>query len=108
MLYEVITVLNLCINARDAMPEGGILTVRTSHETFTGGEEEVPEEAPRGTCVSLSLSDTGVGIPPENIPRIFEPFFSTKAPGKGSGMGLAMAYGIVKNHGGTLDVRSVV
>jgi PAS domain S-box-containing protein len=101
------TVLNLCINARDAMPKGGILTLGTRHETLTGGEEGAPEEAPRGTYISLSLSDTGVGIPPENIPRIFEPFFSTKEPGKGSGMGLAMAYGIVKNHGGYLDVRSV-
>ena len=101
------TVLNLCINARDAMPRGGILTLRTGHETFSGGEEGAPERAPRGTYAALTLSDTGVGIPPENIPRIFEPFFSTKEPGKGSGMGLAMAYGIVKNHGGFLDVRSV-
>ncbi|MGB5994927.1 MAG: PAS domain S-box protein [Candidatus Deferrimicrobiaceae bacterium] len=100
------TVLNLCINARDAMPKGGILTLGTRHETFTGGEEGSPEGTPHGTYVSFSLTDTGVGIPPENIPRIFEPFFSTKDPGKGSGMGLAMAYGIVKNHGGTLDVRS--
>jgi PAS domain S-box-containing protein len=101
------TVLNLCINARDAMPKGGILTLGTRHETFTGEEEGAPEGAPRGTYISLSLSDTGVGIPSENIPRIFEPFFSTKEPGKGSGMGLAMAYGIVKNHGGYLDVRSI-
>ncbi len=101
------TVLNLCINARDAMPKGGILTLGTRHETFTGGEEGAPEGTPHGTYISFSLTDTGVGIPPENIPRIFEPFFSTKDPGKGSGMGLAMAYGIVKNHGGTRDVRSV-
>jgi two-component system cell cycle sensor histidine kinase/response regulator CckA len=101
------TVLNLCINARDAMPKGGILTLGTRQETFTGEEEGSPEGAPRGTYVSLTLSDTGVGILPENLPRIFEPFFSTKEPGKGSGMGLAMAYGIVKNHGGYLDVRSV-
>ncbi len=101
------TVLNLCINARDAMPKGGILTLGTRHETFTGGEEGAPEGTPHGTYISFSLTDNGVGIPPENIPRIFEPFFSTKDPGKGSGMGLAMAYGIVKNHGGTLDVRSV-
>jgi two-component system cell cycle sensor histidine kinase/response regulator CckA len=101
------TVLNLCINARDAMPKGGILTLGTRQETFTGGEDGPPGAVPRGTYISLSLSDTGMGIPPENIPRIFEPFFSTKEPGKGSGMGLAMAYGIVKNHGGILDVRSV-
>ncbi len=101
------TVLNLCINARDAMPTGGTLTIGTRHEAFSGGDEDVPEDLSRRKYLSLSLSDTGVGIPPENIPRIFEPFFSTKDPGKGSGMGLAMAYGIVKNHGGYLDVRSV-
>jgi PAS domain S-box-containing protein len=101
------TVLNLCINARDAMRNGGTLTLETRHETFSGDEEEDSEGAPRGKYVSLTLSDTGVGIPPENIPRIFEPFFTTKDPGKGSGMGLAMAYGIVKNHGGHMDVRSV-
>ena len=100
------TVLNLCINARDAMPDGGILTLGTRHETFSGDEEGAPEGAPRGKYVLLLLSDTGMGIPPENIPRIFEPFFTTKEPGKGSGMGLAMAYGIVKNHGGYLVVRS--
>jgi two-component system cell cycle sensor histidine kinase/response regulator CckA len=101
------TVLNLCINARDAMPTGGTLTFRTRHEEFSGGEEGVPDGLVREKYIALSLSDTGVGIPSETLPRIFEPFFSTKEPGKGSGMGLAMAYGIVKNHGGYLDVRSV-
>ncbi len=102
------TVLNLCINARDAMPDGGILTVGTCQETYPAGGEGIPGGGVLyGSYLCLFLSDTGVGIPPENIPRIFEPFFSTKEPGKGSGMGLAMAYGIVKNHGGFLDVRSV-
>ena len=107
------TLLNLCINARDAMPEGGLLLVETRNETLspedagrfvraTGG---APENPP-GRFVSLSVTDTGVGIPSDDIPRIFEPFFTTKEPGKGTGMGLAMAYGIVKNHGGVLDVRS--
>ncbi|MGZ8449416.1 MAG: PAS domain S-box protein [Candidatus Deferrimicrobiaceae bacterium] len=102
------TVLNLCINARDAMPRGGILMLATHRERISGEEGGTPEETPRGEYVLLSLSDTGVGIPPENIPRIFEPFFTTKEAGKGSGMGLAMAYGIVKNHGGSLDVRSAL
>ena len=102
------TVLNLCINARDAMPHGGILKLATHRERISGEEGGAPEETPRGEYVLLSLSDTGVGIPPENIPRIFEPFFTTKEAGKGSGMGLAMAYGIVKNHGGSLDVRSAL
>jgi two-component system, cell cycle sensor histidine kinase and response regulator CckA len=121
------TLLNLCINARDAMPEGGTLRIGTRNEEPGGGGPAGPEEAtagtreadgadrrpgpprdaPQGGCVSLSVSDTGLGIPAEYIPRIFEPFFTTKGPGKGSGMGLAMAYGIVRNHGGQLDVRSV-
>ncbi len=100
------TVLNLCINARDAMPGGGTLTLQTRYETILAESEGPPSGAPPGTYISLLLSDTGVGIPRENIPRIFEPFFTTKDPGKGSGMGLAMAYGIVKNHGGFLDVTS--
>ncbi|HEY5577360.1 MAG TPA: ATP-binding protein, partial [Deferrimonas sp.] len=100
------TVLNLCINARDAMPRGGILTLATHREKVSGEERGAAEGAPRGEYALLLLSDTGVGIPPENIPRIFEPFFTTKEAGKGSGMGLAMAYGIVKNHGGYLYVRS--
>jgi PAS domain S-box-containing protein len=102
------TVLNLCINARDAMPRGGILTLATHQGRISGEEGGAPEETPSGEYVLLSLSDTGIGIPPENIPRIFEPFFTTKEAGKGSGMGLAMAYGIVKNHGGYLDVRSAL
>ncbi len=101
------TILNLCINARDAMPGGGILTLATREMTVSGEEEEPPVGAPRGKYVMFSVTDTGVGIPPEHIPRIFEPFFTTKEPGKGSGMGLAMTYGIVKNHGGYLDARSV-
>ena len=102
------TVLNLCINARDAMPNGGTLTLRTRHEQFSEeGKGDPSGEVPRGNYLSLSISDTGIGIPRENIPRIFEPFFTTKEPGKGSGMGLSMAYGIVKNHGGHLEVHSV-
>ncbi|HZD55002.1 MAG TPA: ATP-binding protein, partial [Candidatus Aquicultoraceae bacterium] len=101
------TVLNLCINARDAMPNGGILSLSTRLEAMPGDGEGDAGEARPEPYVCLALRDTGVGIPPENIPRIFEPFFTTKEPGKGSGMGLAMAYGIVKNHGGFLTVGSV-
>ncbi|HEY7528401.1 MAG TPA: PAS domain-containing protein [Candidatus Deferrimicrobiaceae bacterium] len=102
------TLLNLCINARDAMPGGGTLRIETRNETLVRPEAFGTANAPAGRYVSLSVSDTGTGIPPENLPRIFDPFFTTKEPGKGSGMGLAMVYGIVKNHGGWIDVHSAV
>ena len=100
------TLLNLCINARDAMPGGGTLRIETRNVTLSGVEAYGSAKAPPGAYISLSVSDTGVGIPAEDLPRIFEPFFTTKEPGKGSGMGLAMVYGIVKNHGGWIDARS--
>ena len=107
------TLLNLCINARDAMPDGGVLLIETRNEAVSPEEARRIAEAtggspgcPPGGFVALSVTDTGIGIPSDDIPRIFEPFFTTKEPGKGTGMGLAMAYGIVKNHGGVMDVRS--
>ena len=100
------TLLNLCINARDAMPGGGTLRIETRNETLSEPEVCGPAKAPPGEYISLSVSDTGVGIPPGILPRIFEPFYTTKEAGKGSGMGLAMVYGIVKNHGGWIDARS--
>jgi PAS domain S-box-containing protein len=100
------TLLNLCINARDAMPDGGTLRIETSNVTLAEPEGYGGAKAQPGDYVSLSVSDTGTGIPEENLPRIFEPFFTTKEQGKGSGMGLAMVYGIVKNHGGWIDARS--
>ncbi|HET9298812.1 MAG TPA: ATP-binding protein, partial [Candidatus Polarisedimenticolaceae bacterium] len=84
--------LNLAVNARDAMPEGGTLTLGA--------------EALDSACVRLCVRDTGCGIPEENLARIFEPFFTTKERGKGTGMGLAMVYGIVQNHGGSVQVTS--
>jgi len=100
------TLLNLCINARDAMPGGGTLRIETRNVTLSEPEACGPAEAPPGEYICLSVSDTGVGIPSGNLPRIFEPFYTTKEAGKGSGMGLAMVYGIVKNHGGWIDARS--
>ena len=91
-------IINLVVNARDAMPGGGVVTIRTSN---AGGDD-----APR--AVSLAVTDTGSGIPDEIRERIFEPFFTTKDVGKGTGLGLAMVYGIVKQSGGTLDVASRV
>jgi two-component system NtrC family sensor kinase len=84
-------VIALATNAIDAMPEGGLLKISSKRN---------------GTNVLVEVSDTGVGIPQENITRIFEPFFTTKEIGKGTGLGLAVCYGILTEHGGSLDVQS--
>jgi signal transduction histidine kinase/ActR/RegA family two-component response regulator len=97
-------ILNLAVNARDAMPEGGTLTLETT-AAEVGEGNGVPGLAP-GAYVALRVSDTGVGIPREHLARLFDPFFTTKPPGKGSGLGLATAFGIVKGHGGTIHVES--
>jgi two-component system, cell cycle sensor histidine kinase and response regulator CckA len=99
---------NLAVNAREAMPEGGQLSITVASVTF--GPEETPSNPQMrvGRFVRLSLSDTGKGIPPEVLTRIFEPFFSTKPAGQGTGLGLAAVQGIVKQHHGWLDVQSQV
>ena len=75
--------------------------------TAEGGHINVDAALTRG-AVEISVSDTGVGIPPENLPKIFEPFFTTKEIGRGTGLGLAVCYGILTEHGGTLDVQSTL
>lgn len=94
--------LNLMLNARDAMPEGGILRVclRTSD-----GQCVDCDDAPR-PCAGIVVEDSGIGMPPEVLERACDPFFSTKSPGKGSGLGLAVARAIVQAHGGVLSLRS--
>ncbi len=101
-------VLNLAVNARDAMPEGGRLLLRTGLRPL--GLEGVPAVAglAPGRYLSLSVEDSGTGIPADIRGRIFEPFFTTKGPGKGTGLGLAVVYGIVRNHGGTIELDSEV
>jgi PAS domain S-box-containing protein len=101
-------VLNLAINARDAMPAGGELRLETSIVTLS--EEDCRKRAgvAPGRYARLAVIDTGCGIPDEVLSRIFEPFFTTKELGKGTGMGLAMVYGIVQNHGGSISVKSQV
>jgi signal transduction histidine kinase/ActR/RegA family two-component response regulator len=103
-LYQVL--MNLCVNARDAMPDGGKLTVEARNVELTGKEGPSNPEGKAGSYVVLAVSDTGRGIPPEIVHRIFEPFFTTKGPGKGTGLGLSTALGIVKSHGGFMTVAS--
>jgi hypothetical protein len=90
--------LNLVLNARDAMPRGGLLTLRT-----TAGEAEDGEP-----LAQLEISDTGSGIAPEHLKRIYDPFFTTKGPKHGTGLGLAVSYGIIQEHSGTMNVESEV
>jgi PAS domain S-box-containing protein len=104
MLEQIL--LNLAVNSRDAMPRGGRLTLRIAHCEVDASHINKSIEATQGRYVCLSHTDTGSGIPPENIARIFEPFFTTKELGKGTGLGLATVYGIVKQHKGWIEVES--
>jgi PAS domain S-box-containing protein len=97
--------MNLVINAKDAMPNGGTITINTAL-TFLDKDEAGVANIRPGEYVKVSISDTGKGIPEENLPHIFEPFFTTKGKDKGTGLGLAMVYGIVKEHGGHITVKS--
>ena len=100
--------MNFMVNARDAMPYGGIITVTSSAIDARPGVDGVPPYVPAGNYVMLSIADTGVGIPEEIQRKIFEPFFTTKERGKGTGLGLAMVYGVVTEHKGFVTVKSKI
>jgi PAS domain S-box-containing protein len=104
MLDQVL--INLAVNARDAMPKGGLLTIETSERILDELSAQNHPEAKAGRYVCLSVGDTGCGMAPEIKSRIFEPFFTTKEPGKGTGLGLATVFGIIKQHQGWIKVHS--
>ncbi|MEI9961542.1 MAG: ATP-binding protein [Limisphaerales bacterium] len=98
--------LNLCVNARDAMPRGGQLTISLENLVVDENYSTAHLDAKPGDYVVISVSDTGAGIPPEVRDRIFEPFFTTKELGKGTGLGLSTSLAIVKSHDGFITVQS--
>jgi len=100
-----LALVNLVVNARDAMPNGGTIILSGENVTLRGNETV---DGIKGEFVALTVSDTGVGIPPEILEKIFEPFFTTKSPDKGTGLGLSQAYGFAQQSGGTITVRSRV
>ena len=101
-------IVNLVLNARDAMPKGGVLTIGTANVEV--GKQEIKgfSELRPGRYVSLTVTDTGTGMTDETKRRLFEPFYTTKPPGEGAGLGLSMVYGIVKQHGGEVSYHSAV
>ncbi len=99
-------VINLVVNARDAMPNGGVVTIRTTNATIASPLRRGVEVMPAGPYVLMEVSDNGVGISRENLSRVFEPFFSTKEVGSGTGLGLSTVYGIVKQTGGFVFMDS--
>ncbi len=101
-------VMNLAVNARDAMPDGGELRVQLDRVVIESSTSPPMPGMAAGEWVRLTVSDTGVGISSEALPHIFEPFYTTKAPGQGSGLGLAQVHGIVGAHEGCIDVETIV
>ena len=98
-------ILNLCINARDAMPDGGQLTIETANACIDdrGARER---DMPPGQYIEICVTDTGTGMPPDVVARVFEPFFTTKPVGQGTGLGLSMIYGFVKQSDGQVRITS--
>lgn len=105
-LHQVL--MNLCINARDAMPQGGTLKIQATNRSIDDPFVRTHLSAKVGNYVEITITDTGTGIAPQLLDRIFDPFFTTKAIGTGTGLGLSAVIGIIKSHGGFLDVQSQV
>jgi len=101
--------VNLVVNAKDAMPDGGRLTISTQNMSLRpGAASGTAPNIPAGDYVALSVRDTGIGIPPEHLDKVFEPFFTAKAEGKGTGLGLSIIYGFVRQSGGHIRLESEV
>ena len=100
------SLINLAINSRDAMKDGGTLKLETKNKTISSNGPERPGSIEPGDYVEISVSDTGHGIPPENLEEVWQPFFTTKDVGKGSGLGLSMVYGFAKQSGGDVSIDS--
>ena len=103
-LHQIL--MNLCVNARDAMPDGGTLTLELENVEVNEAVAGMNPGACPGRYVALSVTDSGTGIPPENLDKIFDPFFTTKEVGQGTGLGLSTVIGIVKSHSGFVQVNS--
>ena len=101
--------INIVLNARDAMPEGGALTIEVANASIDeAAASGFGEDASAGDYVLLSVADTGAGIPPEVLDSVFEPFYTTKDVGKGTGLGLSMVYGFATQSNGFVTISSVV
>lgn len=103
-LHQVL--MNLCVNARDAMPQGGVLTLTAENVDLDDYFISTTPQAKEATYVLIVVADTGMGISQENLPKIFDPFFSTKGPHSGTGLGLSSVMGIIKSHSGFVQVHS--